>query len=548
MQITEQHVQNVIEISAKVKAEKYHQRKKDLFNQLIAQQDELTKYLFAFCCYHCLFNPRWRIIESSRYFTVSLQETNQATFLDFLKVLKHYENFRVTSRREKVLIKFLQKCDKVHFDFYCSLFDKTFIKDLPLTNVQEHLDLDAVDISEAYTIEELKEQFDELVYPITITTIDTRDADFVIHSVEATRTIQRVLKENDLEIVKNRVLRSEKVYNKFPEYTLVGYIYEVEKEEKNSGSRGKRKGHQAAVHRFVPIDFFEDFKEYNHYFLEKNTVEYSARINRLNDYLATTCTASVKDTFVGFAEKPEDIFPELLKLMTGKEYAYLLFSDANSARLGNTKAVECRKTEGILEDYWVEDEVVKGMLVWFNGILRKVAFNFNGDNNRLLNSIKPIKHKLVSFLYIVINDVEYYFGMEVNLEKKPWLRKSIKHNGIWVEKCACCSGTDYVVDYRGVCRSCAQNMAYFLKNYGPDVWIPPHWFKAKKRKANCWSYTLTNAVKYRYKGYLLEARPDGWWRLATNEESMAEYLAWIEKQKEFKEAAKTKKKKRKRVK
>lgn len=542
--INSEHIQKAVEIAAK--AQHYTHFRAYRIPELIIFQDDVTKFLLAFCVKQCESNPRWWITDVSKYYLVNPQEENQVTFLDFLRVLKRYEYKKLRVKNEAYFIKFLKKCDRFHFEFYLSLFGKSFTKGIKLAALYECLDVDSIDLERIYDLEALTQKFEELTYPLAVTTLDTLDAQFMIHSVTPTSYSDRTFKLTSNPKLTNCKIKTnitEKVFSKRIEFTLCGYRYEERQEFEAVKDGVHVQKVNKEVTKFVPIDFFDSYADYLEYF-RGHAVEnvYSARVEKLNEFLVDS---PLGVPYVGFVEGPEDLPDEITKVMLGKEVSHILLSDANSAKTGITKYVRCKVAESILEDYWVSPEgEIKGFLSWFNGKPREVRFNFSGDSQRLLYGFSPLKYKVLKMLVIDIADSRYYYGVEVMWHKKPYMTQPLESSGILVDKCALCGGKRYVADVRGTCRSCCQNMELNMKAHGYNKWIAPGYFKTKKRAESLWEPELANLVKYRYKGRLLKVRDDGWWALVDDDESMAEYKKWLEIHAGYKPKKKRRRKKK----
>jgi hypothetical protein len=112
--ITTAEIRAVNRLWNKVVAVKFHRAKKDLFLQEVRELPEAATLLLAFCGWFCLFNPRFKFVEASRYYFIPPSEENATTFDDFLNLVKHYENKRITRSREGELCRFLTSCISSH--------------------------------------------------------------------------------------------------------------------------------------------------------------------------------------------------------------------------------------------------------------------------------------------------------------------------------------------------------------------------------------------------------------------------------------------------
>lgn len=497
-------IQAVYDFRNSVAGTNYHKHKRELFLSGLNSMSPDATELLTFCCWHCLFNIRITPVDASKYFVVPEAPEGNPEFGQFLEVLKFYNRKPVRPKNEKFLIEFLARCSRYNQDFYLSLLSKSFIKNLPLVDVQLELDLNGVDPGEIYgTVSRITTSFSDLQFPVVISAVDSEEFALCCHLKRSTSGGSFSYQHELGHYVKiPKLLNTDSKFIITPKYTVVGYSGEPIRGAKDV---------------FHPIDFFESPKEFHNYRKELGERPLADRVASLRGFQADNYLRQISHQYVGYAETEEEVLSEVMKVMRGSPYHKAIISDGDTAKTGKAFVVRVSTTVGIIEDFYVVDGKALGFRIWFNGELFSVAFDFTGRNNALLRDIKITQGKLIEFLYLHMGSNSVGVGIQVLWDAKLWRPNRMKRRGIRIEKCVVCGGTNNPHADRGVCKTCERNMYRIFKQFGPDTWMMPRKYTREKRRASCWEPKIMNIVQYKHQGHLLEAREDGCWRFKTIE-------------------------------
>lgn len=494
-QLSQEAIDAVMALHANVVAANVPREKKRLIKAGVLALNAEETWFITFCVWFCLYNTRFKAIEDSKYYTVPASATNEATFADFLALIKIYQRRSVSPSREADLVKFLRMCSREMQDVWLLLLSKKFTVGLPIYEVQDSLDLGAIDIYEVYgAVEPLQTSFSALRYPVAISHFRAPDAPLYIFSRGGNHNTFYSLGAGGLVTEKN-FLPEDSSWVTTPRFTIVGYL----------GEEGKRS-------IFHPIDYFSSIAEYRAYLRGEEVTGLQDRVVKLREYQQYNLLTQTYAGYIGAADSEATLLDEIVKVVTAADPQYLILVDNNTSRTGEAHSVRAQRTVGIIEDYWVDSGEVKGFLVWFNGALTKVLMSFAGKNKALLHNITPMAGKLLSFCYVKLGKYKSYTGMEVLWGQKPWRPKRVRHSTLRVEKCALCGGTDVVHARRGICKGCDGNVHIYFKRYGVGEWIMPSRYMREKRELSAWEPTLLTVVDYHCRGHIVEAREDGCWR------------------------------------
>lgn len=527
-QVKNETILEILEFVAKVKADKYWPRKKQLFSQLSIRLSEPAQFLFSYCVSFSLFNRRWIAVDLSRYNTVKLSATNKTTFKDFLNLTKSLVGKRVTPTRERLLIDFLQDCDEQFYSFYRLLLERNFHDQLPATEIQTLFELDDICLDDTYADVQAIQGQTDLVFPVAITKIKNPRAMLVVQSRIANGTSwNRTLLEGKLTRVKTELLKEQKSFLKTNQYTIAGYL---DSEDREIPVQKSKRIKTIESLKFIPVDIFKNYSEYKKYFDGGPCADFKARISKLNRFLHTNFTTQIVDDYIGYAQDELELDIEVRKVLgSDTSPTHLLLTNNDTARVNKIHAVECVRVQTIIDNYWVHEGAVLGFLAWHNGRLNKVSFDFSGKSNVLLNSLTLIKNKVLDSIYVDLGLQKVYNGVELKFNAKSWRVRPLGETGILLEKCAMCGSDDTYHEQGGLCKTCYNNLNYYYESYGQDVDIKPSKIMAKKRRASGWEYSLLNLVNFRYKGTYIECREDGKWKFRSDEKAELEYNFWLEK-------------------
>lgn len=506
--ITNDHIDEVIELRQRLLSTHSVGRRKT-FPELLKGLSEEGRWLLTFFLWFSLINFRFHGVEEAQYFSIPAQMENKAAFRDFIEVVRYFNRRRVTPTRERVLIKFLASCNAKYRDFYLLSFSKKFAKGFPLHEVQTMLNLDSIDIQEVYgAVKLLQTTFSDLKYPVAISTMSAPDHPLSVVGREP-NGIYALRQEDGSMVPANNPIPNDLQFIHTPRFTLVGF----------AGKKGE----------FTAIDMFPMMQFYRRYTRGDSEVPWPERVRNLRDFLHGNLLHEVHAGYLGFATNETELIPEIVQVMQESENPYVVLADQDTAKTGDAFAVEVRPVEGQIEDYWIEDGIPKGFLIWFNGSLFPVAFSFTGKANAMLRAIDPLRGKLLSFLYIKIGEARVGVGREVLWHKKPWRTARLRGSKAYIEKCIFCGTTEQRHTNHGICHSCECNLYHHYRVYGPSKWITPSRKTTDKRAAGGWEPSFLNSMRYCFKGHVLEAREDGCWRFRPDEKARLDYFRrWME--------------------
>lgn len=499
MRIELSHIEEVMSLRNELVEIRYAKEKRRQFAERSSGLSEESNWLLTFACWFCLLNFRFKAIDDSRYHSVPELEESEATFEGFLEVVRFFNRKTVSRTREVELIKFLKMTGKIDREFYLSLVAKSFTKGLPVMEIQTSLDLGVVNTFEIYKAPEaLQTSFAALNYPVAISAVMAPDMNLGVVAKGA-RAWSLSWAPDKLVPVKP-LLPIDMQYVGTPQFALVGYA-------------AKSPATKQTV--FHPVDYFDTLKEMAQAFKGKPSTPFPERIEKLRGFQNNNLLTQITPNYVGLAFQEEDVLGEVVKVMAQSDCEWLTLTDQNTMRTGEAHVVEVRVTHGIIERFWHEEGKAKGFLVWFNGDLFRVSYSFAGRDNALLNSIKPIKGRLLEFLYLKVGGHKVGVGRRVLWDKKPWRRYRLHGKPTRVEKCTLCGGTRSPSHGSGICSICDKTMRYYFRTYGVDNWIKPSGVMQRKRRKSSWEPEMLEAVPYHYKGYRVLAREDGYWGYMT---------------------------------
>jgi hypothetical protein len=183
--VTTSDIQEVAQFVERVAAIKFHRAKKEAFLHEVGGLSDAATRLLTFCCWFCLFNPRIKPIDPSRYFFLPLAKENTSTFSDFLSLVRHYENKKITKKREGELCSFISTCDKAHRDFYLMLLSRGITAGMPMAELQATLDLDHFSTEQLYSPADPAETgLSDMAYPVAVRTIPAGNMPLVVLAKE----------------------------------------------------------------------------------------------------------------------------------------------------------------------------------------------------------------------------------------------------------------------------------------------------------------------------------------------------------------------------
>lgn len=521
--ITADHVSELVTLQDELSSIKYYKERHNAFRRLVPELSDRANWLITFAVWFCEHNSRFNKMDVSRYYSLQPTDIQQVTFYDFIKLIQKYNRKRVDHKNEIYIVKFLQGCDPVHFNFYLSLFSKTFIKSLPITEVYDVLDMGKIDLQDIYgAIEMLQTSFSELSYPVAITMLPDPDYKLVVQSREPRKTYSYYQHGSKLKVTKDLISLDAKMINT-PRYTVIGYS-----DVKLLTNRKKME--QRTI--IYPLDYFGTFKEYRGYVKTKTDryqyTPFKERIENLKGFLHDNYLRQFVKTPIGFAETSSELIQELHRLYPRDGSTFVIVTDNNTARTGKAVAIPVTSTAGMIHSIWISEGIPKGFRVWFNGELHDVLFDFSGANGAILNDPAIVLNKMLEFVYIRIGTDEVFLSKHINWEQLQWKNSRIK-SGAYIEKCALCGGTDQPHKLQGLCKVCEINIRKYFTNYGPGVWIPPSRRMSLKRGLSGWAPKILLACKPSFKGHYIEARDDGYWTFRFDEERVERYVAYLKK-------------------
>lgn len=482
----------------------YTKNRRERFSFLVGTLQPDALWLLTVCCWFCMYNNRFNAIESSNYYSLPLADTNTSTFGAFVAMIRGYTRKNVSSYNEGALIKFLMTCDSKHRDFYLLLLSKEFIHKLPIYSVQLSLDVSGIRASALYgDVEPESTGLSGLNYPVGITGVPTPELDLYIIYRAPNR--KGVLKQEGSEFIPvyDHFMTDELNYINTPRFAVAGFISAVKR----------------SLPTFHPFDMLPSKTVYNKS-QQTAVAEYQERLTHLRRFLDSNLLTRASTSYVGSASSSTEFRDELAKVISESPHQWVAITDSQSYLTGSVHVLPVSITFGIIEDYWIDEGTPSGFQVWFNGQLFKVSFSFVGKNNSLLNSIGPLRGKLLEFYYLKLDEYRLGIYRSVLWDKAPWRPHRLRGTSIHIEKCALCGGTDYIHANRGFCVKCESHMYYFSKKYGYDTWIPPGYSTGKTRKQNSWECSLLNTMNYKFKGTTIIAREDGYWMFKSKEESV----------------------------
>lgn len=542
-EFSEDDLKEVMFLVKETKKIKSYKERKVFISSGIPTLSPKAKYLFAVFLYHSLFNSRWVPVDITNYFTLPLDTHNRATVEDFIELLRHYEKKKVRLTKDSKLFKFIKKCNRGAFKFFSELLERRLQDSLPITECQDLLDLESISLEDIYTPEErIYELMEDLVYPVAVSKVSTLNAEPKIYSKSLGRVLEYKIRENGIKVGSHikASLVGGCIVSDYPKFVLAGIRTKIEDENKKlkpvNTRRKNRKTKAAKIrgentkYEFHPFDCFESVDIFKKYAAGVEVTPYGERVAKLQEILRDNYVFGIEDNYVGFANNEQELRDEISKLLAKDQNGYLLFADENSSRTLKLHAKECARINTVIEEAWIEEEEVKGFVIWHNAVKHKVELDVGKLYPSLLKSLDLAKRKVLKCVYFRINDRPYYFPIEIDWKAKPWTPKGIR-NEIILTACAVCGGDDYANDVGGICRSCSMNIYQILAKHGEDTWIPQTGPQNKKRKATGWHYTVMNLVKPRFQKYYLEAKEGGAWKFRPDPEAKAEYERNIATQK-----------------
>ena len=375
------------------------------------------------------------------------------------------------------------------------MFAKTLTKGLPLTELQLTLPLDSIESESIYgALPVLTTSFADLAYPVMLQSLPEGSVDdlrFAICSKSAWHRVMYVSPEFKRRRVSRHMKRDLQVIPP-PRITMPGFL-----------------DHEG---RFFAVDAFDSLPGYREWEQGKDGSDYLERAKRL-DPIRQSLTTHLSSAPYFMAQTEGELLSGMQTALSDDRGTHLLVSDSNSGTEGEALTVECRTTQGRVEELWVDEGKVLGFKVWCNGELKPCAYLFSGRENSLLNTPRLIENKLVSFYYFDLGGAVYLVGREILWDERGWRTNRVKGVGIHVEKCALCGSQRWPHQNKGFCSGCVWNLPYYFKKYMPGEWIKSSKQMVNHRHAGCWNYSLLNTVRYRYASrYLIEGRENGDWR------------------------------------
>lgn len=520
--IKEDDIKEIVKIQSELVPIRYWRDRQEHFSRRVRELEESTKSLLTFCVWFTMHNIRFKPVLASRYYTIKPSTVNEVDFIDFIKLIHKYNRKVVTATNEIHIIRFLQLCDQQHFEFYLSLISKDFTSTIPTTEVHNLLDLGIIDAEDIYgRIELLQTSFSELSYPVAVMLMQDPDYSLVVHAKEPRRTFSFYQNSGKMRATTD-FLTTDKGFINTPRYTLVGY------------SNPRRIQHRRKTEDILdiyPIDYFDTFLEFRRYrrgSRKKPAVPFKERMLKLKQFLANNYTRQIHKEEIGIAETEKELVHRILELCPDKGAGYLVVTDKDTARTGKAHAIPVVSTYGIIQDIWVDEGVVKGFNLWFNGRLIQCPFEFKGANNSLLNNPELVHQKMLEVTSIRVGDNQIILGKEIQWEKVSW--KPYRHKGIiCVEKCAMCGGIETPHKRQGICNSCEASFKYYYSVHGTDVWIKETPSIRNKRLNSGWCPEMLTNINVQFKDAYVEARTDGSWRFRYDKERAERYQKFMER-------------------
>lgn len=447
---------------------------------------------------------------------------NKTTFKEFIGLLVQYDMRTIRSKNEVNLIRFLSRCDKVHYDFYLSLISKTFLERVPTQEAWDTLDLIPIDIHELYgCLDELVTDFAELTYPILVTRMGLEKYQLCVRSKEAEKTFSYYQHKNKFIKVKN-LLPVDDSYINTQRFTLVGFgnisplIISTRKTVK--------------VMKIFPIDYFSTRREYLKYL--KNSrgsthTDFVERVGKLDKFLAANYTRQIQHAEHQLVYNVEEL-EKVLYAMSGShsDNCTIVLSDKDTARTGQAFYVPVVNTFGIIDEIWMDIDTPKGFEVWFNGELLKLPYDFTGKNTTLLNHRNYVNGKVIELTHIRLGKTIIHKPGEILWDKPKW--RLNRHKGyIHVEKCALCGGVESPHRRQGICKACEFNIRTYYANYGVDTWIKQTKHQRAKRLNTGWHYLMPERLGLVFRDSYIVARENGDWMFRWDEERAEGYRRYL---------------------
>jgi len=465
-------------------------------------------WLLSFSNYLLSDNRNFKEVDFSPYYAIPTCRTQVSSFEDFLNLLDTFVSKRITPKREKPLIEFLQGCTSEIRDYYELLMTKAKEAKNMFANKDIRGLITKLKPEDIYGNREVS--WGNLSLPLMVTTAPPDlPLCMVYRSLKVTRAaLFRPSKRDKGQYVREPLkgwMNQDSKTISTKDFVLLGVA-------------------DIAGKKFYPLDYFTSVKAYGMF--TKNSRKcppYPERLAGLEHFLATNYVRQIQRLPKQCCTEHTQIANAAAAVMQDSPYNSVLICDGKS-RLAQTGTTELH---GIIGSYWQSDSgTALGFQVWHMGRLLNCSYSFAGEAHALLFNPQLVLGKCVSFYLFDYNEAASGTIKEILREQKPF--KPTPHtfsdgSSCYIECCAFSTSTTSPYSHSGISDSSLKNFFYMFRTYGTDVWLKPSLYMQRRREKHRWTPELLNRLEIVFRGYYVVANEEGEVMFRTDEKAMQIY-------------------------
>lgn len=477
---------------------------------------EEERWLFSFANYFVSVNRVWSSIDETLYYTVPVAQVAEVSFMDFIRLIRHYHVRKYSPDTEKELILFLRKCTAELREFYLPLLSRPQWLLLLFRNkeLQEYSDMTAITAGDIYSPPSLlRDGFYSISFPFTVTALpecSLRPAviccysgvvKIFVHTItnSSTRAYAR-------EAFPSAWLKRDLPFLRASTFALYGLM------DEDGG-------------RFYPLDMFSNYREYLAYKRKKEVTPYEQRFANLTRLLDTTFLIQIHKIPRTLCHHPSEVVTACEGTLTDATPTLLL-----ADRFHREHFVRSVKREGVIGDFWVEKGEVKGLIVWHCAIPYTCPHVFSGVSASLLLNPTALKGTHVTFRIMEFDSFTFGSISEILWDKKPYrkLPYTFENGSVgYIERCPYCLRQDVTQHHDGICGNSWRGWRSLLETWGDNRWFKVSPKIIKRRELYGWHPDSINQVMATYRGYRIKANKDGEVMFATDAAAQQRYQKYL---------------------
>lgn len=284
--------------------------------------------------------------------------------------------------------------------------------------------------------------------------------------------------------------------------------------------------------KFYPYDYFNSAPEYARFRRGKPVKSYKDRLEDLSNFMRTNFLKSIERAPLVYCNTSHNVEARLSEVLRGAKYNNILAYDG---RMNHQYVLPTVTREGVAEGIWVENNEVRGLIVWYQGKKVHVGYDFPGYDAAILYNPKVIWNKWVKFSYFEYADYSVGAIKEIYWDKAMYRTLPFTFDDGEVgllERCPVCF-KDSGHYYKGICKSTNANLNSLMASHGPDVWFMPSAKILKRRAEYGYDPSFVNRLGLGHRGYRFVANDKGQFMFQSDELFQQEFQLWIDHQNVF---------------